>query len=199
METATNHDVTRLLQAWGAGDANAADELLPLIYGHLRGLAREYLRRERGSHTLQPTALVHEAYLRLAGGASVQYQGRAHFYSLAARAMRRILVDHARARRAQRRGGAQEHVSLEEVDAAGWPGEGEGADFAALDDALQRLTHDHPRPGRVVELRFFGGMETGDIAEVLEVAERTVKRDWQFAKLWLHRELGHARGGRDGR
>lgn len=197
---ASTHDVTRLLHAWSLGDPAAADRLMPLIYAHLRGLAREYLRRERSGHTLQPTALVHEAYLRLAEGATVDYRGRAHFYRLAARAMRRILVDHARARQAQRRGGAAqgERVPLTEgeIVASPWPegeaGDGGGMDFVALDGALGRLAENYPRQGQVVELRFFGGMETRDIAEVLQVTDRTVKRDWQFAKRWLHRELGSA-------
>lgn len=191
MSTASTHDVTRLLQAWSDGSPQASEQLLPLIYDYLRGLARESMRQERGGHTLQPTALVHEAYLRLVGGAAVQYQGRAHFYSLAARAMRRILVDHARARQALRRGGGAPRVSLAEVAPVAQPeGESRELDLVALDAALSRLGRDHPRLGKVVELRFFGEMGMADIAEVLRVTERTVKRDWQFAKLWLRRELG---------
>ena len=197
MSTASTHDVTRLLLAWNEGDPAAAERLMPVVYEHLRGLAREYMRRERGGHTLGSTALVHEAYLRLVNVRAVSWQGRAHFYSLAARAMRRILVDHARQRQTLRRGGGQQRVSLETAEEA-LPAAGSGAggesreqeDLVALDEALERLARVHPRPGQVVELRFFGGMEMGDIAEVLQVTARTVGRDWQFARAWLHRELG---------
>ncbi len=195
MSTASTHDVTRLLLAWNEGDPAAAERLMPLIYEHLRGLAREYMRRERGGHTLQATALVHEAYVRLVDGKTVSWHGRAHFYSLAARAMRRILVDHSRARQAQRRGGQQQRIPLEEAVGMAQPMERGGeTDFVALDAALDRLSQAYARPGQVVELRFFGGMEIGDIAEALQVTERTVSRDWQFAKLWLHRELGKTLG-----
>ena len=191
MSTASTHDVTRLLLAWNEGDPAAAERLMPVVYEHLRGLAREYLRHERAGHTLQSTALVHEAYLRMVDGKTVSWQGRAHFYSLAARAMRRILVDHARTRQAQRRGGQQRRIPLEEAMEVVQPAEQVSEkDFVALDAALDRLAQAYARPGQVVELRFFGGMEIRDIAEVLQVTERTVMRDWQFAKLWLHRELG---------
>jgi RNA polymerase sigma-70 factor (ECF subfamily) len=191
MSTASTHDVTRLLLAWSEGDPAVAEHLLPLIYEHLRTLAHECMRRESGGHTLQATVLVHEAYLRLVNAKAISWQGRAHFYSLAARAMRRILVDHARARQAQRRGGQQQRVPLEQAATAAQPTEQIGeADFVALDAALNRLMQTYERPGQVVELRFFGGMEVRDIAEVLQVTERTVWRDWQLAKLWLHRELG---------
>lgn len=191
MSTASTHDVTRLLQAWNDGSPQASELLLPIVYEHLRRAAREQMRHERGGHTLQPTALVHEAYLRLTNGSAVQYRDRVHFYSLAARAMRRILVDHARARQAQRRGGGAARVSLSEVKTVAAPAEDDqAAVLVALDAALGRLSNDHPRLGQVVELRFFGEMELADIAAVLQVAERTVKRDWQYAKLWLRRELG---------
>ena len=157
----------------------------------LSELAREYMRRERRGHTLGSTALVHEAYLRLVNGKAVSWQGRAHFYSLAARAMRRILVDHARARQTLRRGGQQQRVPLEEAEAVTTPTEDTHEDdLMALDTALDQLIIAHPRAGRVVELRFFGGMEMRDIAEVLQVNTRTVDRDWRFAKAWLHRALG---------
>ena len=193
MSTASTHDVTRLLLAWNEGDPAAAERLMPLIYEHLRGLAGRYMRRERDGHTLQPTALVHEAYLRLVDNQTVSWQGRAHFYHLAARAMRRILVDHARYRQALRRGGHQQRVPLEEAEAVVGllPGTDAREDgLVSLDAALDRLAQTHARQGRVVELRFFGGMEMGDIAEVLQINRRTVDRDWQFAKAWLHRELG---------
>ena len=189
MSTHSTHDVTRLLQAWSDGSPLASEQLLPLIYEQLRRIAREYMRRERAGHTLQPTALVHEAYLRLTRGEPIEWQGRAHFYSLAARAMRRILVNHARARRSLKREGVQVMISL--ADAGELPRretEG-GVDIVALDEALQRLTVSYPRQSQVVELRFFGEMEARDIAEVLQVSEKTVLRDWQFARLWLHREL----------
>ena len=193
MSTASTHNVTRLLLAWNEGDPVAAERLMPLIYDHLRGLAREYMRRERGGHTLQSTALVHEAYLRLVDSGSVSWQGRAHFYCFAARAMRRILVDHARQRQALRRGGQQQRVPLEEAEGLESPPSVDHRehDLVALDAALLGLIEAHPRPGQVVELRFFGGMEMRDIAEVLQVNTRTVDRDWQFARAWLHRALGH--------
>ena len=194
MSQDSTHEVTRLLQAWSAGQPQASEQLLPVIYEHLRRVAREYLSHERPGHTLQPTALVHEAYLRLADGAAVQWQGRAHFFSLAARAMRRILVDHARSRAAHKRGGEQQRLSLDAVpeDELARSPVVEETDLLSLDAALTKLAAAYPRQGRVVEMRFFGGVESAEIAAVLEVSETTVKRDWQFAKLWLYRELGHA-------
>jgi RNA polymerase sigma factor (TIGR02999 family) len=189
MSTASTHDVTRLLQAWSRGATQASDQLLPLIYDQLRRIAREYMRRERPGHTLQPTALVHEAYLRLTRGEPIEWQGRAHFYNVAARAMRRILVNHARDRQRLKRQGVQVMVSLDDGAEVAQPGEEGGVDLIALDAALDRLTETYPRQSQVVELRFFADMESRDIAEVLQVSEKTVLRDWQFAKLWLHREL----------
>lgn len=190
MSTASTHDVTRLLLAWNGNDPAAAERLFPLIYEHLRALAREYMRRERGGHTLQSTALVHEAFLRLTDGQSVDWQSRGHFYTLAARAMRRILVDHARARQAKRRGGVQQRVPLAEAEGAEPVKDGPvETDFVALDAALGRLAETYPRASQVVEMRFFAGMEVRHVAEALQVTDRTVMRDWQFAKLWLHREL----------
>ena len=193
MNTASTHDVTRLLQAWSEGQPGASDQLLPIIYEHLRRIAHEHFKRERPDHTLQPTILVHEAYLHLTHGASVQWQGRAHFFNLAARAMRRLLVDHARGRGAQKRGGQQRRVPLESAGVGELiqPEARAGLDFVALDGALGKLAAAYPRPGRVVELRFFGGLEASEIAGILEVSESTVKRDWQVAKLWLLRELDH--------
>ena len=196
MDDELTHDVTRLLQAWGQGDPDAASRLLPLVYDPLRRIAHEYMGRERRDHTLEPTALVHEAYLRLTGGASVDWRGRAHFYGLAARSMRRILVDHARARRRERRGGEQQRISLEAAEFTIKTVEDEEADLLALDEALERFAEAHPRPSQVVELRFFGGMEGQAIAEVLQVSERTVKREWQFAKMWLHRALAATSDGK---
>ena len=186
MSHPTTHAVTRLLVAWGNGDAGASEQLMPLVYDELRHLARSYLRRERGDHTLQPTALVHEAYLRLVDSTQVNWQSRVHFYGVAARLMRRVLVDHARAHAAIKRGGQAEKISLDE---AGDLLRDQGAGLVALDDALQGLSQLYPRQSRVVELRFFGGVNTQEIGELLQTSESTVERDWQFARLWLQREM----------
>ena len=159
---------------------------MPLVYQELRRLAGNYLRRERVDHTLQPTALVHEAYLRLVHGNSVSWESRAHFYAIAAKLMRRVLVDHARSRNAAKRGGLAEKVSLDE--ARDLPPAATN-DLVALDGALQDLARTYPRKSEVVELKFFGGLDVKEIAEVLQVSPKTVLRDWQFAKLWLCREL----------
>lgn len=186
MSDPTTHAVTRLLLAWGGGDTGASDHLMPLVYEELRHLARGYLRRERGDHTLQPTALVHEAYLRLVDTTQVNWQSRVHFYGIAARLMRRVLVDHARAHAAAKRGGQVEKISLDE---AGDILRDEGASLVALDDALQGLSRLYPRQSQVVELRFFGGLNTREIGEVLQTSDSTVERDWNFALLWLKREM----------
>ena len=177
---------TELLRAWGRGEASALDRLVPLVHDELRQLARRYMRRERADHTLQTTALVNEAYLRMIGASQVDWQGRAHFFAIAARAMRRILVDSARRRRAPQRGGAVSHMPLDE---ALIPATARQPDLVALDDALQKLESKYPRKSRVVELRYFGGMKLEEAAAVLGVSRDTVKRDWRFAKLWLLREL----------
>jgi RNA polymerase sigma-70 factor (ECF subfamily) len=190
MKIDTAQTVTRLLHAWSDGDLAATEQLLPIVYEQLRALAREFMRRERPGHTLQPTALVHEAYLRLTDGAAVAWQGRAHFYSVASRAMRRILVDHARARQVRQRGDFQERAPFEQVDDLGQPAECGDPDILALNGALERLAQTQPRRSRVVELRFFGGMNSAEIAEALNISEKTVLRDWQVAKIWLHRALG---------
>ena len=158
---------------------------MPLVYDELRRLARDYLRRERSDHTLQPTALVHEAYLRLVDDTSVDWQNRAHFYSVAARVMRRILVDHARAHNAAKRGGLQQKIEFDEARIA----DQNSPDLVALDGALENLARVYPRKSEVVELKFFGGLEAKQIAQVLDVSEKTVLRDWSFAKLWLSREI----------
>ena len=181
--------VTQILLNWRAGESDAAARLMPLVYEELRRLARDYLRRERGDHTLQPTALVHEAYLRLVDDNSVNWQSRAHFYSIAAKLMRRILVDHARARNADKRGGLVPKVPLDE--ARDLPPAATN-DLVALDGALEDLARTYPRKSEVVELKVFGGLEAEEIAEVLQVSPKTVLRDWQFAKLWLCRELAGA-------
>lgn len=159
---------------------------MPLVYEELRRLARNYLARERSDHTLQPTALVHEAYLRLVDETDVSWKNRAHFYGMAARLMRRILVDHARVHNAVKRGGLQTKLSLNEL--RDLPGESE-VELVALDSALDNFAQAYPRKGEVVELKFFGGLDTKEISEVLKVSEKTVLRDWNFAKLWLCREL----------
>ncbi len=189
MSTDSTHDVTRLLHAWTDGNPEASEQLLPLIYDQLRRIAREYMRRERDGHTLQPTALVHEAYLKLTRGEPISWQGRAHFYSLAARAMRRVLVNHARDRQRLKRAGKDFTVSLAEAAGLGPPQADGGVDVVALDAALERFDQSYPRQRQVIELRFFAGMEAREIAEVLQMSEKTVLRDWQFARLWLRREL----------
>lgn len=186
MQTDPRHDVTQILKDWAKDDAEAPERLMPLLYEELRRLARSYLRQERGDHTLQATALVHEAYLRLVDDRSVQWQNRAHFYAVAARLMRRILVDHARAHNTAKRGGLNQKVVLDEQLMLAQNG---GPDLVALDGALQNLARVYPRKSEVVELKFFGGLEAKDIAEVLQISEKTVLRDWNFAKLWLYREL----------
>ena len=177
---------TDLLVAWGHGEATAFDRLVPLVHEELRRLARHYMARERPGHTLQATALVNEAYLRLIEVKQVRWQNRAHFFAMSARVMRRILVDSARARGNDKRGGGVLKVSLDEgLLIAQQPGQ----DLVALDDALQALEAVHPRKSQVVELRFFGGLSIEETGEALRVSPDTVKRDWRFAKLWLLREL----------
>ena len=179
-------DVTRLLQSWSAGDKNALGELIPLVYGELRGLAAAYVRRERKDHTLQPTALVHEAYLQMVDQTNVQSASRAQFFAIAANLMRHILVHHARKHRAAKRGGGNK-VPLDEGSATVAPPQ---VDFIMLDDALTRLAELNPRQSRVVELRFFGGLTENEIATVLGVSSISVKRDWRIARAQLHRTLG---------
>lgn len=185
-EVESRADVTQLLVRWREGDAEAPDRLIPLVYEELRRRARDYLRRERGDHTLQATALVHEAYMRMVDDKSVSWEGRAHFYGIAARVMRRILVDHARAHNTQKRGGLAQKFSLDEASAL--PCEGT-TDILELDGVLQNFAKTYPRKSEVVEMKFFGGLETKEISEVLQVSEKTVLRDWNFAKLWLCRAL----------
>jgi RNA polymerase sigma factor (TIGR02999 family) len=183
------HDVTQILKDWGGGSEDASARLMPLVYDELRRLAREYIRRERADHTLQATALVHEAYLRMVDETNVTWKDRAHFYGIAARLMRRILVDHARAHNAAKRGGLERKFTLDEARDLPAPGP---TDLVALDGALENFAKTYPRKSEVVELKFFGGLEANEIAEVLQVSEKTVLRDWSFAKLWLCRELSAA-------
>jgi RNA polymerase sigma factor (TIGR02999 family) len=187
VSTTSPQDVTQILKKWQEGDSEAADKLMPLVYEELRRLARNYLQRERADHTLQATALVHEAYLRMVDDKSVTWKDRAHFYGIAARLMRRILVDHARAHNAAKRGGLEQKVTLDE--ARDLPTK-EAIELVALDGALESFAQTYPRKGEVVELKFFGGLDIKEISKVLEVSEKTVLRDWNFAKLWLCRELG---------
>jgi RNA polymerase sigma factor (TIGR02999 family) len=174
---------TQLLLAWSAGDRQALDQMLPLVYEELHRLAAHYLSRERPDHTLQPTALVHEAYLRLVNQRDVDWRNRAQFLGVAASMMRRILVNHARDRAAAKRGGVQEQVSLSLVDA---PSGGPDVELIALEEALERLAVLDARKARVVELRFFGGLTMEEVAEVLEISRPTVERDWSFARAWLY-------------
>jgi len=179
-------EVTQLLLAWGNGDPTALEKLTPLVHEELRRLAHHYMRQENPGHTLQTTALVNEAYLRLVDAANVQWQSRVHFFAISARLMRRILVAYARRRRFLKRGGAMRRVSLDQALAVSHE---RMADLVALDDALTTLTAMDSRQGQVVELRFFGGLSVEETAEVLEVSAETVMRDWKVAKLWLLGEL----------
>jgi len=178
--------VTELLKAWGDGDRGALDRLVPLVYAELKRRAGAQLARERGSHTLQPTALVHEAFLRLVDQRSARWQNRAQFFGVAAQLMRRILVDHARARAAAKRGGDALRISLDDASEAAVSPE---TDVLLLNRALERLAVLDPRQAQVVELRYFGGLSVEEVAAVLEVSEITVKRDWAMARAWLYREL----------
>lgn len=183
---APSADVTRLLAEWGGGDREALDRLIPLVYDELRRLADRYLRRERADHTLQPTALVNEAYMRLVGQSEVRWQNRAHFIGVAAQLMRRILVDHARGRVASKRGGGRQKLSLQALDSFF---EEPDLDLVALDDALGELAEMDPQQSRIVELRFFGGLTIEETAEVVGVSPMTVKREWALAKAWLLRQV----------
>jgi RNA polymerase sigma-70 factor, ECF subfamily len=178
--------VTELLRAWGNGDDGALAQLTPLMEAELRRLARQYMAHERRGHTLQTTALVNELFLRLTGARRVQWQDRAHFLGISARLMRRVLVDHARARGYRKRGGDAQRVTLNESLAASPE---LSLDVVALDRALEALAAVDARKSRVIELRFFGGLSVEETAEVLQVSPDTVKRDWRLAKLWLLREL----------
>jgi RNA polymerase sigma factor (TIGR02999 family) len=186
----SSHSVTALLRAWGAGDRAALDELLPLVYGELRRQAERYMRDQASGHTLQTTGLVHEAYLRLVEQAHVEARSRAQFFALAATAMRSVLVDHARARHAAKRGGGARQLTLgaagEVADAAS---SGDAVDVLALDEALDRLGELDPEQKRLVELRYFAGLGIEEAAEVLGVSPATVKREWSTARAWLRREL----------
>ena len=180
-------DVTMLLNAWGDGNQEALDELMPLVYQELRKLARAYLRAERPEHTLQPTALVNEAYLRLVDQKNVHWRSRGHFFGIAAQIMRRILVDHARKRQSEKRGGGEALIPFD--DAKGGPAK--ARELVALDDALTDFAAIDPRSAKIVELRQFGGLSIDETADVLDISPATVKRDWTAAKAWLRRATLH--------
>jgi RNA polymerase sigma factor (TIGR02999 family) len=186
MTESSTHEITQLLRAWTQGREGASDKLMPLVYAELHRLAKAYMSRERSDHTLQTTALVHEAYLRLVDASQVEWQDRAHFFAMGAQVMRRILVDWARSRRSLKRGGDWRMVQLDEALVASPESD---IDLVALDDALQKLNDMDPRKGKMVELRFFGGLSVEETASVLKVSVDTVMRDWKLAKGWLRREL----------
>ena len=185
MKTAPRDDVTRWLRAWSSGDQTALERLTPLVYAELHQRARGLMGRERAGHSLQPTALIHEAYLRLVGSTPVDWRGRGHFYALSARLMRQILVDHARSRGRQKRGGAAPSIAFDETVI----GPRETPDLVRLDDALHALAETDERKSRVIELRYFGGFSVDEVADVLEISPQTVLRDWRLAKAWLQREM----------
>jgi len=186
-----SQEVTLLLSALTRGDDGAASKLIPVVYAELRRLAGSYMRRERVDHTLQATALVHEAYLKLIEQRSANWQNRAHFFGVAAQLMRRILIDHARGHSRQKRGGEQKKVSLDEAFVFS---EKQADELLAVDDSLNRLAEIDPRQARVVELRFFGGLSVEEAAEVLGVSPKTIKRDWSVAKAWLYADLKERHG-----
>jgi len=185
MSPSSTSDVTRLLQAWSDGDPAALDELLPVVYRELHHQAERYMRNQSPGHTLQATALVNEAYLRLAGREPIEWKSRAHFFGVAAKAMRSILVDHARARQASKRGGGVAPVTLADADQSG----GQPVEVLELDETLKRLAELDPRKASLVELRWFGGLSIEEAAEVLSVSTATAKREWRTARAWLRREL----------
>ena len=182
--------VTQLLKAWSEGEAAALEKIVPLVYQELHEMARRYMAHQRPGHTLQPTALVHEAYVRLVDSAQVSFENRAQFFALCAQVMRRILVDWARSRQAQKRGG---EIPPLELDEALLGGKERGRDLVALDDALKALSADNARQGQVVELRFFGGLSVEETAAALKISPETVMRDWKLAKGWLRHELSRGK------
>jgi len=186
MSTISPQDLTRLLANWSKGDESALDQLMPLVHGELRRIARRQISQERAGHTLQATALVNEAYLKLAGESSFEWHDRAHFFAVCAQVMRHILIDHARARARDKRGGGAIQVSLNDVAVVD---AGPAEDVVALDEALTELETLDPQKGRIVELRYFGGLTIEETAEVLGVSPRTVRREWRRAKAWLYRMI----------
>lgn len=181
-----SHKITELLIDWSKGDDSAPEQLMPLVYDELRRMARQYVKKQSLGHTFQTTDLIHEAYLKLAGGEDRNWQNRSHFFGVAAKAMRHILVNYARSKNSQKRGGWQERVTFAEDALASTSNSSE---MVALDDALEELATVDKRKVQVVEMKFFGGLSVEEIAEVLKISPETVKRDWKFSKMWLSREL----------
>lgn len=179
-------EITRILQDWNDGETNAKERLIPFVYDELKRQARFLMSRERSNHTLQPTALVHEAFMKLAENSGVEWQNRSHFYGIASRLMRQILVDHARLHAAEKRGNNPIHFSIEDVQI---PVEQRADSILMINEVLDSLAEFDEQQAKIVEMRFFGGMNNAEIAETLEISERTVGREWQSAKLWLFREL----------
>jgi RNA polymerase sigma factor (TIGR02999 family) len=192
MAKGSGSEVTQLLRAWSAGGQDSAEKLIPLVYDQLRRMAAHHLRGERAHHTLQPTALVHEAYLRLVGQENLEWESRSHFFAIAAKTMRRILIEHARKQQYAKRGGGERPVSLED---AGELTTERSAELVALDDALEGLATVDPGKAAIVELRFFGGLSLTETAEVVGCSRATVARQWQIAKGWLYRECMGDREG----
>jgi len=182
-------EITLILQDWNKGEENAKERLLPFVYDELKRQARILMSRERVNHTLQPTALVHEAFVRLTENSSVDWKNRSHFYGIASRLMRQILVDHARIHAAEKRGSNPIHFSVDDLQI---PVEQRAESILILNEVLDRLAEFDEQQAKIVEMRFFGGMSNGEIAESLEISERTVSREWQSAKLWLFRELSRS-------
>lgn len=190
-------EISALIRAWSDGDRTALDRLTPLIYSELHRMAKHYMQSQRPGHTLQTTALVHEAYLHLVDAKTAGFRNRAHFFAVSAQIMRRILIDAARARASQKRGGGMkqaDHSSPVNLDEVPFPGTDHGAELLALEGALTGLEHMDPRKAKVVELRFFGGLSVEEVADVLKVSPQTVIRDWRLARVWLARELGVSAG-----
>lgn len=185
-EKRVSAEITQILQDWNDGSEDAKERLLPFVYDELRRQARLFMVKERSDHTLQPTALVHEAFLRLSEQSGIDWKNRSHFYGIASRLMRQILVDHARAHAAEKRGRHPIHFSLDDVQI---PVEDRAGSILALDEVLERLAKFDERQAKIIEMRFFGGMNNGEIAAALDISERTVGREWESARLWLYREL----------
>ncbi len=186
METGGQKNISLILKDWSSGRREAVDELMPVIYDELKKIAAQYLRKERPEHTLQPTELAHEAYLKLIDISNVNWQDRAHFFAVSAQVIRRILVDHARAKATDKRGGAAERIVFDEAVSFS---EEQDTDLLALDEALKELAKFDDQQSRIVEMRFFGGLTIEETAEVLKISPATIKREWTLAKAWLHKTL----------
>lgn len=188
MNSGESHQVTQLLLQWSNGDQTALDELMPIVYDQLRRMAKRYMNRQESGHTMQTTELIHEAYLKLAGNEEKNWKNRAHFFGVAAQAMRHILVDYARSKKSQRRGGFRQKITLVENAVVS---NQRSDEILALDEALLKLAEVDERKSKIVEMKFFGGLNFEEIAEVLQLSIITVKRDWSFAKNWLSKEISH--------